>query len=41
MAAKEIILHAEWKKATYPLSFDPVKDMLNSGVIYGYMRDIS
>lgn len=40
MAAAEIISHHEWKTATYPLQFDPIKDILNLGVIYGYKRDI-
>jgi len=40
VAAAEIISHHEWKTATYPLQFDPIKDILNLGVIYGYKRDI-
>jgi len=31
--------HSEWKNKTYPLMFDPVKDMLSEGVIYGHKRD--
>ena len=31
--------HHEWKLATYPLQYDPVKDMLNDGIIYGAKRD--
>lgn len=41
VAANEIISHNDWKVATYPLLYDPVKDMLNQGVIYGHKRDIS
>jgi len=40
IAAAEIISHSEWKKATYPLQYDPVKNMLNEGIIYGHKRDI-
>ena len=39
--AQKIKDHSEWKLATYPLQYDPVKDMLNQGVIYGYKRDKS
>ena len=39
VAAAEIISHHEWKTATYPLHFDPIKDVLNLGVIYGFKRD--
>ena len=39
MAAAEIISHHEWKVATYPLQYDPVKEMLQQGVIYGVNRD--
>ena len=39
MAATEIKAHSEWKQATYPLKYDPVKDMLATGVIYGHKRD--
>jgi hypothetical protein len=28
IAAGEILSHSEWKSKTYPLMFDPVKDML-------------
>jgi hypothetical protein len=31
--------HNEWKLKTYPLSYDPVKDMLQDGFIYGAGRD--
>ena len=31
--------HNTWKLATYPLSYDPVKEMLNDGFIYGAGRD--
>jgi len=37
----EIIAHSEWKKATYPLNYDPIKDILATGVIYGHKRDDS
>jgi len=36
----EIMSHFEWKKAAYPLKYDPIKNILASGVIYGYKRDI-
>ena len=39
VAAAEIQSHHDWKTATYPLQFDPIKDMLNMGIIYGYKRD--
>jgi hypothetical protein len=40
VAAAEIISHADWKKATYPLPYDDaIKGMLRQGVIYGYKRD--
>ena len=39
VTAGEILSHSEWKSKTYPLMFDPVKDMLNEGVIYGHKRD--
>jgi uncharacterized protein YeeX (DUF496 family) len=39
IAAAEITSHAEWKAATYPLAYDPVKDMLKAGIIYGHKRD--
>ena len=35
----QIIAHNVWKKATYPLQYDPIKDILNTGVIYGFKRD--
>lgn len=35
----EIKAHSEWKKVTYPLKYDPVKEMLAQGVIYGHKRD--
>lgn len=41
LTIQELISHCEWKKATYPLSYDPIKDMLATGVIYGHKRDIS
>ena len=28
VTANEIITHSEWKKATYPLKYDPVKEIL-------------
>lgn len=39
VAANEIKAHSEWKLATYPLKYEPAKDMLSSGVIYGHKRD--
>lgn len=39
ITAQAIIAHNEWKQATYPLRYDPVKDMLCTGVIYGHKRD--
>ena len=39
VAAAEIKAHSEWKAATYPLKYDPVKEMLSTGVIYGHKRD--
>ena len=39
VTANEIIAHNTWKQATYPLKYDPVKDMLAQGVIYGHKRD--
>lgn len=39
VVATEMTSHNEWKLATYPLSYDPVKDMLNDGFIYGAGRD--
>jgi hypothetical protein len=39
VTAAAIIEHHDWKTATYPMAYDPVKDMLNAGVIYGFMRD--
>jgi len=35
------LAHSEWKKATYPLQYDPVKEILQQGIIYGYKRDTS
>mmetsp|Transcript_11069 Transcript_11069/g.18523 ORF Transcript_11069/g.18523 Transcript_11069/m.18523 type:complete len:167 (+) Transcript_11069:146-646(+) len=40
VAIEEIITHSEWKKATYPLKYDPVKDMLSQGIIYAHKRDL-
>lgn len=37
----EIIAHNTWKTATYPLQYDPIKDILATGVIYGHKRDSS
>jgi hypothetical protein len=39
VSAKVMLEHNEWKLKTYPLSYDPVKDMLNDGFIYGAGRD--
>lgn len=39
VASAEILSHSEWKQVTYPLKYDPVKEMLCSGVIYGHKRD--
>ena len=39
ITAGEILSHAEWKEKTYPLQYDPVKQMLSEGVIYGHKRD--
>ena len=39
VAANEILSHYEWKQSAYPLQYDPIKDMLQSGVIYGHKRD--
>ena len=39
VAAAEIISHSEWKQATYPLQYDPIKEMLVKGVIYAHKRD--
>lgn len=39
--ANELVEHAQWKAATYPLQLDPIIDILNTGVIYGYKRDKS
>ena len=39
VCAQEIQAHSEWKTATYPLQYDPVKDILQQGIIYGFKRD--
>jgi hypothetical protein len=39
-AAAAVIEHNEWKVANMPLQFEPLKDMLNKGVIYGAGRDM-
>lgn len=39
VTAKELVEHSEWKKATYPLSYDPIKEILATGLIYGHKRD--
>ena len=41
MSATELVEHITWKKENYPLKYDPVKEILTSGVIYGYKRDKS
>jgi hypothetical protein len=40
VAAAEIISHNDWKLTT-TFDYDPIKELLNAGVIYGNGRDKS
>ena len=39
VTAQELVSHNQWKVETYPLKYDPVKEVLASGLIYAHKRD--